>query len=302
MTGNDGRERLPEVGGILHLEHFNFEMLEHDMATIFFMNGLGLTRDPFRRADENNMGVNIGLQQFHLPRRGRATPPFYGEIGLVVPDIKVIKARLNRLKNIGRFDGSQFEMLSAGRGYLQVRSPWGVCLRLLAAGKIPFQRPLGLVYVDIPVAPGKAEPIAGFYRSVMNAPATVRKMNGEVTAVVTMGPFQEVRFRERELDDHNLYDFHIAYYISNYNQIRDQAIAADCLQGDGMEQLFFFAGPFDPESGEVILQFVQEARSIYHPDYMRPLVNRWPITSEPYSHQADILADLANVPGLNVPS
>ena len=33
------RERLPEVGGLLHLEHVNFEVADHEMATIFFMNG-----------------------------------------------------------------------------------------------------------------------------------------------------------------------------------------------------------------------------------------------------------------------
>ncbi len=49
MTGNR-REALPEVGGILHLEHVNFQVPEHDLATVFFIGGLGLTRDPYRRA------------------------------------------------------------------------------------------------------------------------------------------------------------------------------------------------------------------------------------------------------------
>jgi hypothetical protein len=74
MTGIE-RETLPEVGGILHLDHVNFQVSDHDLATVFFVNGLGLTRDPYRRVDETNMGVNVGLQQFHLPRRG-PTPPF----------------------------------------------------------------------------------------------------------------------------------------------------------------------------------------------------------------------------------
>lgn len=60
----------PEIGGIVHLDHVNFETPDHDMATVFYVNGLGLTRDPYRRADETNMGINVGVQQFHLPRRG----------------------------------------------------------------------------------------------------------------------------------------------------------------------------------------------------------------------------------------
>ena len=87
---------FPEVGGILHLDHINFQVSDHDLATIFFIGGLGLTRDPFRRADETNMGVNVGLQQFHLPRRG-ATPPFPGLVGLIVPDLDIIRLRLTRL-------------------------------------------------------------------------------------------------------------------------------------------------------------------------------------------------------------
>ena len=92
-------ERLPEVKGILHLEHFNFEGADHDLATKFFINGLGLTRDPYRRTDETNMGINIGTQQFHLPRRGQPTPPFFGEIGIIVPDVENIKKNLSKISS-----------------------------------------------------------------------------------------------------------------------------------------------------------------------------------------------------------
>ncbi len=61
MTGN-AREIMPEVGGMLHLDHNNFQVPEHDLVTVFFINGLGLTREPFRRADETNIGINVGLQ------------------------------------------------------------------------------------------------------------------------------------------------------------------------------------------------------------------------------------------------
>ncbi len=299
MTSNN-REMLPEIGGIVHLEHFNFEMLEHEWATLFFMNGLGLTRDPYKRTDETNMGVNIGLQQFHLPRRGRETPPFIGEIGLMVPGVPVVEARLERLANLGKFDGSAYEILESSEEELLVRSPWGVVLRLLEAGSVPFSKPLGLVYVDIPVEPGRAKPLADFYKKVMAAPAQVKKVDGETTAIVNMGPFQVVRFRERELPHYNLYDFHIAYYVTHYNAVREKAIKADTLMGDGVGQLFFCRGPFDPKNGEPVLDFVQEVRSIYHPDFMRPLVNRWPIVDEPFSQQGDILRDLA-AQGLDVP-
>ena len=70
------------------------------------------------------------------------------------------------------------------------------------------------------------------------------------------------------------------------------------MQGDGAGQVFLFDEIFDPDTGEAILKFTQEVRSIYHPDYMRPLVNRWPITAEPFSDQREVMESLADVPGL----
>ena len=295
---DDGCERFPEIGGILHLEHFNFEMLEHEMATIFFMNGLGLTRDPYRRIDENNMGINIGMQQFHLPRRRRKTPPFFGEIGLIVPDLQVIRARLERLERMGRFEGTAYQITSVSENNLRVRSPWGISMRLWKAGVLPFQRLLGLAYFDIPVEQGRAAALSVFYEGLLKAPFRLENLEGETTAICTVGPYQYLRFRERDLDDYDLYDFHVAYYITNYNEVRDIAIRTGKLQGDGTGQICFVEGAFDPDSGKTILPFQQEWRSVYHSDFMRPLVNRWPIISEPFSDQADVMAD---VQGLSDP-
>ena len=299
---DDAYERLPEIGGILHLEHFNFEMLEHDMATIFFMNGLGLTRDPYRRVDENNMGVNIGLQQFHLPCRLRETPPFFGEIGLIVPDLQVIRTRLGRLEQMGKFEGTAYQITSFAENKLQIISPWGISMILWKAGILPFQSQLGLAYVDIPVEPGSAAALSVFYGKLLKAPFKLVSLDSEATAICTVGPHQYLRFRERELKDYNLYDFHVAYYITNYNEARDIAMKNGKLLGEGIGQVCFIDGPFDPDSGRTILGFQQEWRSVYHSDFMRPLVNRWPIISEPYSDQADILADLVDAPDFFCPA
>ena len=88
--------RDPEVGGILHLEHVNFTVPGQDLITAFFINGLGLTRDPYKRVDETNFGVNVGQQQFHLPSGGE-TAPFPGCVHLVSPDRDMIVMRLRRL-------------------------------------------------------------------------------------------------------------------------------------------------------------------------------------------------------------
>jgi hypothetical protein len=292
------REYLPEIGGILGLEHFNFEGASHDLATIFFMNGLGFTRDPYRRTDETNMGVNIGMQQFHLPQRGNPTPPFFGEIGLVVPDLPVIKARLDRLAANGQFEGTPYELNVIDESTLHVMSPFGVGLKLHAAGSLDFLRPLGIAYIDIPIKPGKAAALETFYRELVQTPTQLVDIEGEATLVVTYGPYQFIRFREREIENYHLYSFHVAYFVTNYNAYRERVIEQGALQGEGAGQVFFFEDLFDPESGEVIVKFGQEVRSIYHPDFMRPLVNRWPIIAEPFSDQREVMESLADVPGL----
>ncbi len=288
MTENE-RETLPEVGGILHLDHVNFQVPEHDLVTVFFINGLGLTRDPFRRADETNMGVNVGLQQFHLPRRGES-PPFPGVVGLVVPDPAAIRARLQRLDRLGKLGGAY--AADFGNESAEITSPFGFRLRLHAAGSIPFQHPLGIAYVEISVPPGSAESIAAFYTEVFRAIAVVETLDGAPAAIINTGPFQTARFVERDLETHDTHNFHLSYHVTHYNEARERIAAAGALQGTGTGQVFFFDRLFDPESGATIFPVTNEVRSVYHPDFMRRLVNRWPLIDEPFSDQAEVMADL----------
>ncbi len=281
---------LPEVGSVVHLEHFNFTVSEQDLVTLFFMGGLGLTRDPYQRTDETNIGVNIGLQQFHLPRKGK-TPPFTGEIGLVVPDMPVTKIRLDRLEAQGKFAGTPYTFERQGATAL-ITSPFGIRLRLHHPETLPFLRPLGLVYVEFIVPMGLTENLARFYQEIMNCPLTFTKMDGETTLIVTMGAHQFVRFRERKIDDYQLYNFHIAFYTTHYNQLKQTMIERGSFLGEGRNQTFFFDKLFHPDSGDHFFTLQHEARSLYHPDFMRPLVNRWPLVWEPHSDHAEIAASL----------
>lgn len=289
---NNEPENLPEIGGILHLDHVNFQVPEHDLATIFFINCLGLTRDPYRRADETNMGINVGLQQFHLPRRG-PTPPFPGVVGLVVPDFATIRARL------GRFDGFSGTPYTADFGDVtaEITSPFGFRLRLHTAGSVPFQRPLGIPYVEIFVPPGTATAIAGFYGDVFRALTRIESIDGETAAIISAGPFQELRFIERELDSYDTENFHISFHVTHYNEVRDRVTASGSMMGEALGQVFFFSRLFDPKTDATVLPLINEVRSVYHQDFMRPLVNRWPIVEEPFSDQAEVLADLAREVG-----
>src|SRR6202171_4635530 len=76
------------VGNIVHLEHFNVVIGDQRLATLFYVVGLGGTRDPYIFMGLENMWVNFGRTPVHLPSRGPAPQPevLRGTAGFVVPD------------------------------------------------------------------------------------------------------------------------------------------------------------------------------------------------------------------------
>ena len=56
-----------DLGNIIALEHVNVTVPDQQQATIFYIAGLGLTRDPYLMTGPTNMWVNVGRSQFHLP-------------------------------------------------------------------------------------------------------------------------------------------------------------------------------------------------------------------------------------------
>jgi len=291
MNANNAPE-FPEIGGIVHLDHVNFQVPDQDMATMFFMNGLGLARDPFQRVDETNMGVNIGMEQLHLPRRDRATPPYPGEVGLVVPRIDVIRVRLERLARNGRFDGTPYSFAPDGEGRALVRSPFGFLVRLHEAGAVPFQRPLGIAYVETWVPPGTSAAISRFYEDVFRAPVDRRPFGGCAAVAVAAGPYQSWRFVERETDSYETHSMHVSFYTTGYGAIRERLIGAGVTDGGTRDHVYFFDRVFDPATGKTVFRVINEVRSLYHPDFRRPLANRWPIVDSPFRDPGDIEAEL----------
>lgn len=281
----------PEIGGILHLDHINFEAPDHDMATVFFIHGLGLTRDPYRRADEQNMGINVGLQQFHLPRRGEKTPPFHGLVGMIVPDIAGIRERFEVLQELGKFKGTSYSWQEEDSSVL-LTSPFGFRIRLHANDSVVFSKPLGIKYIEFPAPPGSASAIARFYDQVFRAPTMVCDTDGMPSAIVTAGPHQQIRFLERELDSYETFTMHLSYHVTNYNQVRTILGEHGALKGTSRGEVFFFDKVFDPDNGETVLNLTNEVRSVYHPDFMRPLINRWPMNDEPFTDQTSAMREL----------
>src|SRR5215472_13080942 len=56
-----------DLGNIVNLGHVNVCITDQELATHYYITGLGLTRDPFLNTGAGNMWVNVGVSQFHLP-------------------------------------------------------------------------------------------------------------------------------------------------------------------------------------------------------------------------------------------
>ncbi|MGH7276813.1 MAG: VOC family protein, partial [Candidatus Rokuibacteriota bacterium] len=121
--------RRQDIGNILGLEHVNLWVPDQRIATAFYVTGLGLTRDPYVMVGTENMWINIGAQQFHLPTNKPQV--LRGVVGLVVQHFDALPAQLESVR--GELAGTQFAW-SVEDKHIAVTSPWGNRLRCYAPG------------------------------------------------------------------------------------------------------------------------------------------------------------------------
>jgi hypothetical protein len=62
--------KAQDVGNIAHFEHVNVKIPSQQVGTAFYVVGMGFTRDPYIMVGLENMWINLGQQQFHLPTGG----------------------------------------------------------------------------------------------------------------------------------------------------------------------------------------------------------------------------------------
>src|SRR6201991_2391422 len=84
-----------DLGNSIHLEHVNVTIPDQRIATLFYVAGLGLTRDPYLMVSDTNMWVNAGKSQFHLP--AGPAQVLRGHTALIIPDRKALLERLARV-------------------------------------------------------------------------------------------------------------------------------------------------------------------------------------------------------------
>src|SRR2546429_1392926 len=191
MAGTKFDRGSQDVGNILALEHVNVRIPDQALATLFYVVGLGLTRDPYLMVGLENMWANAGQQQFHLPTA--APQVLRGCVGLVVPDLEALQARLGSVRD--KLAGTRFDYAVENK-HVAVMCPWGNRIRCHAPPPEVGDLTLGIPYVEFPVEAGCAKGIAAFYRTVFKDPATATPDGGGALARVQGGARQEPVSRE----------------------------------------------------------------------------------------------------------
>jgi predicted enzyme related to lactoylglutathione lyase len=263
-----------DLGNIVALEHVNVTVPDQEKACLFYVNGLGLTRDPYMMTGPANMWVNAGRQQFHLPT---SKPQVVrGQVGVVVSDYGALPQRLSRIRQM--LDGTQFEFHER-EGYLDAISPWGNRIRCFAPNKRFGPMAVGIPYVEFDVPGGAADGIARFYSQIMGAQAAPLEDAHGRFACVTAGTGQNLFFRESDKPTPPYDQHHIQIYINDFSGPHRRLAAKGLIIQESDQHQYRFQDIVDPDSGKVLFTIEHEVRSMKHPLYLRPLVNRNPSQS-----------------------
>lgn len=262
-----------DVGNIIALEHVNVSVPDQRLATLFYVVGLGFTRDPYLQVGDENMWVNLGREQFHLPT-GKPQV-LRGRIGIVVPDLEALRTRLSSVQE--KLAGTRFSVTEED-GCLATTCPWGNQLRCYAPQPAFGDMRLGMPYVEFTVRRGTAAGIAHFYEAAFGV--KVRLTPDKSCATVPAGRNQALVFRETAAEIPAYDGHHVAIYVANFSAPHSLLRQHDLITEESDAHQYRFEDIFDLESGAKLFEIQHEVRSLRHPMAGRAFVNRNPAQTQ----------------------
>ena len=268
-----------DLGNSVHLEHVNVQIPDQRIAGLFYVVGLGLTRDPYLNVADNNMWVNVGRSQFHLPTGNPQV--LRGHTGIVMEGREALLHRLAGVRK--KLDGTRFDF-SERNDHVEAICPWGNRIRCYEPDAARFGRlALGFPYVEFDVPTGTAQGIARFYREMVGTPAEVGNGDGTVTRV-TVGKDQHLQFRETDKPLPDFDEHHIQIYVADFSGPHRRLKERGLVNREDNQYQYRFRDIVDLDSGKHLFTIEHEVRSLTHPMFLRPLVNRNPAqTARNYS-------------------
>jgi hypothetical protein len=155
-----------------------------------------------------------------------------------------------------------------------VTCPWGNRYRCHPSQSSFGDMSIGMPYVEFLVSPGAAAGILRFYQSVFGAPAALEGDGQGEFGRVKIGRQQSLLFRETKKPLTPYDGHHVAIYVANFSGpyafLKNRGLISEEVRG----HQFRFKNIVDPQNGAQIFQLEHEVRSLRHPMYHRPFVNR----------------------------
>ena len=257
-----------DLGNIVGLEHVNLLVPDQRPATLFYVSGLGLTRDPYMMTSVDNMWINVGPKsQFHLPT-GK-DQRLRGRTAMVIPGREQLLRRLGNMKK--PLEGTKFAF-AEHNDHVEATCPWGNTMVVYEPGPRFGDMQMGMPYVEFDVPVGAAKGIAAFYAKVFDTKTKVEKN----AAHVSVGKGQELVFKETDKKPAPYDGHHIQVYVANFSRPHAALGKLGLVSEESNQYQYRFLDIVDPDSGKKLFQIEHEVRSITHPMYLRPLLNRNP--------------------------
>jgi hypothetical protein len=264
---------LEDIGNIVELGHVNVRVPDQRLATLFYLTGLGFTRDPYQRVGIENMWVNVGRAQFHLPT-GKPQV-LRGVTGLVLPDLASLLRRLEGVRH--DLTGTNFAFERIGDA-VEVTCPWGNRLRCHAPDPARFGAMVrGMPYVEVYAAPDSAGGIVRFYEQILGTGAVRGEDSAGLYVRVPCGVTGEIIYRESHAALPPYDGHHLQITLADFSSPHRRLLERDLITEESDQHQYRFERVIDPDNGDVMAVIEHETRSMRHPMFGRELVNRDPV-------------------------
>jgi len=264
---------VEDLGNIVELGHVNVTVPDQATATAYYLMGLGLTRDPYLMAGLENMWVNVGKGQFHLPTR--AAQVVRGTTALVLPDLEALLQRLHYAKKF--MEGTQFSFREAG-DVVETTCPWGNRMRVHAPDPARFgAMRVGMPYVEFDVPEGTdLSAIARFYKEILGGIAGVAQDDRGAYAWASCSGECKVTYRETKADLPEYDGHHIQITLADFSGPHKKLLERGLIAEESDQHQYRFLDIVDVDTNKPLFRIEHETRSMRHPMFNRVYVNRNP--------------------------
>ena len=273
MTAPTFDRTVEDLGNIVELGHVNVTVPDQTKATAFYLMGLGLTRDPYLMAGIENMWVNVGRGQFHLPTRGAQV--LRGTTALVMPDRAALLRRLDYVKRY--LEGTEFSFRETNDA-VEVVCPWGNRIRVHEPDTARFgAMRVGMPYVEFDIPPGTdLEGIARFYREILGGIAGVARDARGPYAWASCSAECRVTYRESDRKQPEYDGHHIQITLADFSGPHKKLLERGLITEESDQHQYRFLDIVDVDSNKPLFRIEHETRSMRHPMFNRVFVNRNP--------------------------